>query len=394
MKIIVIDSFIGSFGYSKQYVRNLLAEAEKDAPVECHISSLGGSVDHAIAIHDLFAERGNIHSKLTGFIASAATFIALPTKTRISENSFYLIHKVLSWIDEFGMMNEDDIEELIEKLKKNKDENAKMTLVLAKRYAERAKTKGKTIQDVLELMKKDTWLTADEALEWGFVDEVYKPDAQLNYFDDLKLVAMVNAAGLPTPKRQNNPKKRNINQETMKTQLILPNINAILGITELMCDDEGSYIQTDQLNAIELAAEANNQRILELEAQNQSIEQLNEQLNERVAELEQINQQATTNAEALQNRITELETENANIAQLNQRIAELVQSGVEAQTQISTITEEVEQLRTQNQTLAEKLAKVPAKKAILLQASEDPNMQSNTEDWNTINSLPHNQNVE
>jgi len=45
--------------------------------IEVHISSLGGSVDHAVAIHDRFSSHGNVTAILTGMVASAATILAL-----------------------------------------------------------------------------------------------------------------------------------------------------------------------------------------------------------------------------------------------------------------------------------------------------------------------------
>ena len=62
-------------------------------------------------------------------------------------------------------MNEDQISDLITHLEKVKDENEKMTLVAAKAYADRS---GKPVLEILNLMKEEKWLTADEAKEWVF----------------------------------------------------------------------------------------------------------------------------------------------------------------------------------------------------------------------------------
>lgn len=388
MKIIVIDSFIGDYGYSMQYVRNLLQETKPDDKIEVHISSLGGQVSHAIAIHDMFAERKNISSKLSGFIASAATFIALPSHTRISENSFYLIHKVLSWVDEFGMMNEDDIDEVIEKLSKTKEENAKITLTLAKRYAERVKPKGKTIQDVLNLMKKDTWLTAEEALEWGFVDEVYKAKPSENSIESIHAFAMLNAAGLPLPQRKNTI--QSLNNNTMKKSLKLQHLNNVLNVDELLCDEDGSFLLEDQLNSIESHLESQNQNNVLLQTQSTQIEQLNA----KVAEMENLNSTTSTELNAANARIAELEAQTSQNEVLNQQIAEAQQQNQTHETTIAEMQNTIDQLNEKNTELSEKLNRVPAKKAVVLQATNDPQQQSQKEDWETINSLPHNQHVD
>src|SRR5690606_31686628 len=131
---IVIDGYIGGFGYSKQFVRSQMDGHKKDT-VTVKISSLGGSVDHALSIFDQFKEHGNVTAELSAFVASAATLISLGAKkVRMNENSFYLIHKPMNWVDEWDTMNEDDIEALIEKLEKQKKELAKITLQMAKMY--------------------------------------------------------------------------------------------------------------------------------------------------------------------------------------------------------------------------------------------------------------------
>lgn len=166
------------------------------------LSSLGGDLDHALNIHDQIAEHKNVTVEFTGFNASSSTIIALKAnKTKISKNSYYLIHKVMSWIDEFGYVNEDDLESLIAKLEKDKNENAKITLNVAQMYSDKS---GKSTQEILSLMKEETWLTADEALEWGFVDEVFEPANKTNLFDDKQLVARIAAIGLPNPDRKLN----------------------------------------------------------------------------------------------------------------------------------------------------------------------------------------------
>jgi ATP-dependent Clp protease, protease subunit len=199
-KIIVIDGYIGSYAFSKQFIRNEL-EGHSKNPVEVKISSLGGSVDHALNIYDQFVEHGNVTAELSAFVASSATIISLGAKTvRMNENSFYLIHKAMNWVDEWGTMNEDEIESLIAKLEKQKQEVAKVTLQLAKMYVAKS---GKALDKIIDLMKQETWLTAEEALEWGFVDDVFIPDVAENYLENMQMVALVTSNGFPDPPRKN-----------------------------------------------------------------------------------------------------------------------------------------------------------------------------------------------
>lgn len=194
-KIIVIDGYIGDYSFSKQYIRNELAGNVKN-PVTVKISSLGGQVDHALNIYDQFIEHGQVEAELSAFVASSATLISLGAKTiRMNENSFYLIHKAMNWVDEWGSMNEDEIEDLIAKLEKQKAQLAKITLQIARMYTKKT---GKTLNEIIDLMKEEIWLTAEEAKEWGFVDEIFSAAEQQNYLES-KMVAMITASGYPMP---------------------------------------------------------------------------------------------------------------------------------------------------------------------------------------------------
>lgn len=270
-KILIIDGSIGQFGYSKQWLNYMLNGADNDE-IEVQISSLGGSVDHAISMHDRLASHGNVTAVLTGMVASSATIIALGVKsTRMSQNSMYLIHKSMTWIDEWGTMNEDDIDELIAKLEKEKNEVAKVTLLVAKMYATKS---GKGVKDILDLMKKETWLTADEAKSWGFIDEVYSPSKVVNFAEDLSIVAMLHANGLPVPAKTGEIrideeslfnrlsgrlaeffKPKHNSENSMKKQFL--NLNKVLKVDKLEASGEGVYLNEDQLSAIDqdLAAE-------------------------------------------------------------------------------------------------------------------------------------------
>jgi ATP-dependent protease ClpP protease subunit len=198
-KTIVIDGPIGQYSFSKQFIRNELSGQSKN-PVLIKISSLGGSVDDALNIYDQFIEHGNVTAELSAFVASSATLISLGAKTvRMNENSFYLIHKAMNWVDEWGSMNEDEIDALIAKLETQKQQLAKVTLQLAKMYVKKT---GKTLDEIINLMKQQTWLTAEEAKNWGFVDEVFVPELAVNYLENLQMVAMINSSDYPDPPRK------------------------------------------------------------------------------------------------------------------------------------------------------------------------------------------------
>lgn len=269
-KIIVIDGYIGPYAFSKQFIRNELAGNSKN-PVTVKISSLGGSVDDAINIFDQFQEHGNVTAELSAFVASSATLISLGAKTvRMNENSFYLIHKAMNWVDEWGTMNEDEIEALIAKLEAQKQQLAKITLQLAKMYVKKT---GKTLDEIIDLMKQETWLTAEEAKDWGFVDEVFAPEVAVNYLDNLQMVAMITGNGFPEPPRkQQQPAINPIDEDslfdkiwnmfTKKQQEVTPknkvemekqflNVNRVLNVDNLEASEEGVFLNEEQLEIID-----------------------------------------------------------------------------------------------------------------------------------------------
>lgn len=180
---ISIDSHIGPWGYSKNFIRSQMS-GMKNKPVNVRVSSLGGSVDDALDIRQQFLDHGNVTCYLFGYVASAATILATGAqKTCMSKYAFYLIHKVSNWIDAWGSYNADQIQQLIDDLKANKLENDKMDLVLANLYANKCKKK---VDDILPILKEGRWLTAQEALEYGFIDEIIEEGTKLNFDDTMK----------------------------------------------------------------------------------------------------------------------------------------------------------------------------------------------------------------
>ena len=289
-KIIVIDGYIGPYGYSKQFIRNELAGQSKN-PVTIKISSLGGSVDDALNIYDQFVEHGNVTAELSAFVASSATLVSLGAKTvRMNENSFYLIHKAMNWVDEWGTMNEDEIQSLIAKLEAQKQQLAKITLQLAKMYVKKT---GKTLDQITGLMKQESWLTAEEAKTWGFVDEVFAPEVAINFLDNLQMVAIITSNGFPEPPRMSIRKvpvvavrepiepdedsffdriwNRMIKKQIevipkntkveMKKQFI--HLNSALSVDALEGTEEGAFLNEAQLQQLDQRLEANQQLVSE-----------------------------------------------------------------------------------------------------------------------------------
>ena len=86
------------------------------------INSLGGDVNHALAIHDLLAEHpALVTTQINGLCASAATIVAMAGKERrMSKNALFLIHQCSAYV---GRANQ---EQLAQELETQKTVNGRM----------------------------------------------------------------------------------------------------------------------------------------------------------------------------------------------------------------------------------------------------------------------------
>lgn len=297
-----IDGYIGEWYYSKRFIKNELSKYP-DQLVKVRMNSLGGNLDHGLDIADRFQEHGNVEVDMFGFNASAATLSALKAKkVRISSSGFYLIHKVMNWVDIWGQMNADQIATTIAELEKNKEENQKMDLVIAQMYSDKT---GKAISEILNLMKVGGWLTAQEAKEWGLVDEIIKDKEKLN----LKVMGdKLNSFGLPTNFISKTNFFTNIKTcEPMKKQPL--KINAILKVEQLeSTETDGVFLNETQIESLD-----------------SEIETLEGKVNALTTEKANAEQRATT----AETKLIEKDNE---IAQLNTQVENL-KKNAGAQTQ-------------------------------------------------------------
>lgn len=193
---LIIDDYIGDWwlGTDKQSIRHKLAMF-KGKHVDAKISSLGGSLDDGLDIRQQFIDHGDVTAYLHGFVASAATVIAMGAKKIVmGKYALFLVHQCSNAVFEYGQMNATDLQALIDRLQKNKEDNEKIDTVLAAMYASRCKNHSQ--EELLDLLKESKWLTAQEALEWGFVDEILDDDEEAPELTNA-LAKKFNAAGLP-----------------------------------------------------------------------------------------------------------------------------------------------------------------------------------------------------
>lgn len=166
---ISLKGYVGGSDFDRKTVDTTLAQNEGKR-VNVLIDSLGGSLATGLSISSAFRNHGNVAVHFVGLNASAATIASLgAAHISMDAGAMYLVHKCSMAFFEWGSLNSDQFATLIADCEKIKADLDKLDLNVAQLYAARCKRKP---EDLLALMKVGGWLSAKEALEWGFVDEI------------------------------------------------------------------------------------------------------------------------------------------------------------------------------------------------------------------------------
>jgi len=149
-------------------VRSKINDA-KGEEINLVISSGGGSVTEGMGIADLIANYPNETTATgIGLVASIATVVLLSAdKVKMTENAFLMIHRPWS----YTMGNADELEATAELLDKME---AKLLDIYTASVYKRKGSKVNLDKKITEMMAAETWMTAQEALEFGFIDEIVK----------------------------------------------------------------------------------------------------------------------------------------------------------------------------------------------------------------------------
>jgi ATP-dependent Clp protease protease subunit len=150
----------------KEATIRCLAMEQKDGkkPITVFINSPGGSADAGFALYDLLRFiKPPVNTVVNGLCASAGILIHLAADKKrrfcMSESRF-MIHQPST----MGRGTASDL-----------DITAKEILKLRDRYNKIiAETCGKTLEQVTEAARRDFWLDAGQALEYGLVAKVVK----------------------------------------------------------------------------------------------------------------------------------------------------------------------------------------------------------------------------
>uniref|UniRef100_A0A6M3ISR0 Putative protease n=1 Tax=viral metagenome TaxID=1070528 RepID=A0A6M3ISR0_9ZZZZ len=147
---------------AEQFIKDF--QAIKSSTIHIRINSPGGAVFDGTAIYNVIKQsKAYTISHIDGLAASISSVISLASKeVRMADNAFMMIHEPFSLVigTAQDMRNEADLLD-------------KVTGTIAKTYVQKS---GKDETEIKDMMAAETWMTAQEALDNGFIDKIEEDD--------------------------------------------------------------------------------------------------------------------------------------------------------------------------------------------------------------------------
>ena len=182
-----INGYIGQQGFFDEAsfdlttLNNFLDKHQDIEELNVFINSGGGSVTEGFAIHDkLMSLPFTVNTIVNGMCGSIATVIfqaGKKGKRKMYANSEFFVHNPFWMPDAPNAMEAKDLEALAEDLKRaeNKIVNFYSSIT------------GKSTEDLKPILDRQTTLTASEAIELGFADEIM--GGEIKAFTKYKIAA-------------------------------------------------------------------------------------------------------------------------------------------------------------------------------------------------------------
>lgn len=172
------SEWLREYGYEVVTPRDVteVLEQANGEDVEIIINSPGGYTSSASEMYTAIkGYKGNVTAKIVGYACSAASWVALgASKIEISPTGLMMIHNSSTYTggDYREMDKSSDMLQAVDKSIRN---------------ALKIKT-NKTDEEIKKLMDKETWFTAEEALQNKLVDEIMFSDEPTNFsINDLQM---------------------------------------------------------------------------------------------------------------------------------------------------------------------------------------------------------------
>lgn len=161
--VYLYDAIGGWWGVeAKDFIRTL--NEIETASIVLHINSPGGDVFDARAIATAIKQHSStITAQIDGLCASAATYVsAACSSVSMADGGFYMIHE--GWTMALG--NKRDMTKTADLLQKVDDS-------ILNDYEKKT---GQSRDQLASWMEAETWFSAAEAKEYGFIDSVIEDD--------------------------------------------------------------------------------------------------------------------------------------------------------------------------------------------------------------------------
>lgn len=149
-------------------VKEIIEAAEEKEPIEVLINSGGGSVMAGQEIYSALRANDRVTIKIQSMAGSAAGVVAMAGKSQISPVAMVMIHNI-SMSGASGDYHD---------MQKNAEILKRMNEAMASAYVQKS---GRPLEEILKLMDRETWLTANQCLEYGFVDEIMEGQQDPQY---------------------------------------------------------------------------------------------------------------------------------------------------------------------------------------------------------------------
>ena len=163
-RIVMLDSEVDEHSSSILVAQLLFLESQGNEDITFFVNSPGGSVTAGLAIYDTMQFiRPNVSTIVMGQACSMGSLLATagaPGKRKILPNARHMIHQPSGGAGGQATDMQIQVEEII-KMKKN----------LTQIYVDH-NNKGKTFEQFRHDMERDKFMSAQEALEYGLVDEI------------------------------------------------------------------------------------------------------------------------------------------------------------------------------------------------------------------------------
>lgn len=188
-----IYDWFGETYTSPKNVSAALEEANGE-DVDIEINSGGGDVFAGSEIYAAIrAYPGTVNIHVVGLAASAASVIACAAKSDIAPTAQMMVHNVSTW----AAGNYHDMDHASNMLKQ-------ANRAIAAAYVEKS---GMSEKDALDLMDAETWITAQDAVDYGLIDKIAGSQNSVQD-EDASVCLAASVGGMLPPSVINKMQKR------------------------------------------------------------------------------------------------------------------------------------------------------------------------------------------